>query len=88
MDMNFIDKNIAYKALDIIKKYGAQQARVSLNYGSQSSFSYLDNELDKLMNSNDQSLFLQIFVDGRYGAYSTNRLNSNRSEERRVGKEC
>lgn len=75
---NYIDNtqqiDVACKALELIKKYGAQQARVSLNIGSQSSFAYLDNELDKLQNSNDRSLYLQIFVDGRYGAYSTNRL--------------
>ena len=70
MKLEFINRDIAHKAIDIIKSYGAQQARVSLNYGSQSSFGFLDNSLDKLMNSNDQSLFLQIFIDDRYGAFS------------------
>ena len=74
MKLEVINRDIAHKAIDISKSYGAQQARVSLNYGSKSAFGFLDNSVDKLMNSNDQSLFLQIFIDDRYGAFSTNRL--------------
>lgn len=61
-------------ALELARKHGAQQARISLNIGIQNSFSILNDRLDRLQSANDRSIYIQLFVDGRYGAYSTNRL--------------
>lgn len=65
---------IAREALDMAHRHGAQGGRISLNIGIQNSFSVLENKLDRLQSANDRSLYIQLFVDGRYGAYSTNRL--------------
>lgn len=64
----------AREALAMAQRHGAQQARVSLSIGIQNSFSVLNNRLDRLQSANDHSLFIQLYIDGRYGAYSTNRL--------------
>ncbi len=69
------EKEIAQQSLEFAKKHGANSARVSLNIGIQNSFSILDNKLDRLQSSNDRSLFLQLYCNGRYGTYSTNRLD-------------
>ncbi|MEG0518604.1 MAG: TldD/PmbA family protein [Bacteroidales bacterium] len=67
---------IARQALDMVHKHGAQAGRISLNIGIQNSFSVLEEKLDRLQSANDRSLYIQIFVNGRYGAYSTNRLEN------------
>ncbi len=64
-------------ALDMARRHGAQAVRVSLNIGIQNSFSVLNDNLDRLQSANDRSLFIQIYINGRYGAYSTNRLERN-----------
>lgn len=61
-------------ALELALKHGAQQARISLNIGGQNSFSVLNGRLDRLQSANDRSIYIQLFADDRYGAYSTNRL--------------
>lgn len=70
------EKEIAQKSLEYAKKHGADNARVSLNIGIQNSFSILDNKLDRLQSANDRSLFIQLYCNGRYGTYSTNRLEA------------
>lgn len=71
---NTQEKNCAENALEYAIKHGANGARVTLNKGIQSNFSVLNNKLDRLQSCSDRSLYIQLFVDGRYGAYSTNRL--------------
>lgn len=66
------ERKAADYALEKTIREGAVQARVMLNMGEQSSFNVLDGELDILQGSSDSSLFIQIYIDGKYGAYSTN----------------
>ncbi len=68
------EQQIAEKALELAIELGADSARVSLNIGIQNSFSVLNDKLDRLQSANDTSLFIQLFCNGRYGSYSTNRL--------------
>lgn len=70
-------KDAARAALEMVMKQGAQACRVTMNFGIQNSFSALDGKLENLQNANDSNLYIQIISDGKYGAYSTNRLNSN-----------
>ncbi len=64
----------------MVMKHGAQACRVTMNFGIQNSFSALDGKLENLQNANDSNLYIQIISDERYGAYSTNRLNSKELE--------
>lgn len=75
------ETEMARKALQAALKAGASQARISLNIGVQNSFSVLENRLDRLQMANDRSLYIQLFVNGRYGAYSTNRLEETEVEK-------
>lgn len=80
-----IDKNqykdAAREALEMVMRKGAQACRVTMNFGIQNSFSALDGKLENLQNANDSNLYIQIISDGRYGAYSTNRLNRDELEK-------
>ena len=68
-------------ALDMVMKQGAQACRITMNFGIQNSFSALDGKLENLQNANDRNLYIQIISNGRYGAYSTNRLNKEELEK-------
>ena len=59
---------------------GASAARVSLSKGSLDSCTMLNGELDKVTHSADRSVYLYIFVDGRYGTFSTNRFEKEEIE--------
>ena len=61
-------------------KMGASAARVSLSKGSLDSCTMLNGELDKVTHSADRSVYIYIFVDGRYGTFSTNRFEKEEIE--------
>ena len=56
-------------------KQGASQARTTLNKSVSDQCNLLDGETDKLSHCTDRSVYVDIYVDGRYGGYSTNRLD-------------
>lgn len=53
---------------------GASAARLSLNKNVMDAYTILNGELDKVSHSADRSIYLYLFVNGRYGTFSTNRL--------------
>lgn len=78
---NKFEVESAQMALDMVMKQGAQACRITMNFGIQNSFSALDGKLENLQNANDRNLYIQIISNGRYGAYSTNRLNKEELEK-------
>ena len=78
---NKFEVESAQMALDMVMKHGAQACRITMNFGIQNSFSALDGKLENLQNANDRNLYIQIISNGRYGAYSTNRLNKEELEK-------
>lgn len=60
---------------------GATAARVSLNKSVTDACTILNGELDKVSHSADRSIYIYLFVDGRYGTFSTNRLEEKELEE-------
>ena len=72
-----MDKNkiaIADWALQEALKAGAQAARVELSCISNLTIQCQDTEITSLQSSDGCGLVLRLFVEGRYGTYSTNRL--------------
>ncbi len=69
------NKKLAQWAMDYALKNGCQASRVSLYSGSDTSFELRDAKMDRLKQSAENRLNIQLFVDGRYGSYSTNRLD-------------
>jgi|GEM_PF-4982152 len=68
---------IACDALDFALKRGCSAARITLGSGVQSSFSVRDQLLEKVHQAAGNTLTLQLYVAGRYGSFSTNRLKYN-----------
>lgn len=75
--INKENKQIAQWAIDTAITNGCQQARVSILTGQNNSFEYRDRQLDKLHQSSENKLYIELFVDGRYGSLSTNRIDKN-----------
>ena len=74
------EKESARFALDTALANGAGSARISLNMGVQNAFAVLDGKLDRLHMANDRSLYIQLYAKGRYGAFSTNRMEKGELE--------
>ena len=81
--INIEEMNIARKCIDIALSKGANAARVSLNKCVSDSVTMLNGEIDKVTHSADRSLYIYIFADGRYGTFSTNRLDVKEMESMR-----
>lgn len=71
------NKNIAQWAIDTALKNGCSAARASVTVSTNSSFEYRNTQLDKLHQSSENKLYLELFVDGKYGTCSTNRLDKD-----------
>ena len=75
------NKDLAKWAMQYALDKGCSDARVSLYVRSGNSFEYRDTQIDRLEQSNENGMNFQLFVDGRYAAYSTNRLNKKELEK-------
>lgn len=75
------NKNLAQWAMEFALKNGCQASRITLYNGSSSSFEIRDMKIDRLQQSSEYSMVIQLFVDGRYGSYSTNRLDKKEIEK-------
>ena len=67
--------NQVQKVLDFCLEAGASDARIIHTVSDQTAVSLYNREVDKIHNASDCSVFLQLFVDGRYGTFSTNMLD-------------
>ncbi len=65
---------IARHCIGYATAHGASAVRVSLNKSVTDACTILNGELDKVSHSADRSIYLYLFVNGRYGTFSTNRL--------------
>ena len=68
------------KALALARQAGAQKARATLSKSEEDLVATLDGEVDRVTHCADRSLSLALFVDGRFGSYSTNKLERSALE--------
>ena len=65
---------LARGAMEFALENGAQKVRITLNKSLMELFGMLNGELDKVTHALDRSLQVSLFVDGRFGSFSSNRL--------------
>ena len=75
---------LARASMEFALAHGAQKARVTLNKSLMELFGMLNGELDKVTHALDRSLQVALFVDGRFGSFSSNRLEEEGGWKRRV----
>lgn len=66
--------SLARHCISFARQKGADGIRIALSKSSTDSCNMLNGALDKVSHSADRSIYLYLFVDGRYGTFSTNRL--------------
>lgn len=66
--------------MDEALKAGAKKCRVTLSKSVMDLVGVLDGKVDKITHSMDRSVTLALFADGRYGTFSTNRLDEGVKE--------
>lgn len=69
------NKDLAQWALDFATKNGCQQAKVKLYNGTNSSFEVRNMQMERLQQASENLLVVDFYVDGKYGSFSTNRLD-------------
>lgn len=74
-------KNLAGWAMKYGLDKGCQSVRIAVYTGSDTEFEIRDKQLDKLQQSSENQLVFNAYVDGRYGSFTTNRL-----EKKELGK--
>ncbi len=72
---------LAQYCLAFARQAGAQKVRITLSKSLMNLIGLLNGEVDKTAHALDRSLQLQLFVEGRYGAFSTNKLEKEGLEE-------
>lgn len=70
-----MDRSRISEILQLTRQMGADEARISFSYALQNSFTAFNDKIDKIHSALDNSLTLSIFADGKYGQFTTNRLN-------------
>ena len=68
------EKTLARECLDFARSAGAQNCRITLTKSTEDQIATLDGEIDKVTRCADRSMNIALFVDGRYGAFSINKL--------------
>ncbi len=68
------------KTLEFAIEQGAQQVRITYSKSVMNLIGILNGEVDKTAHALDRSLQLQLYVDGRFGTFSSNRLEEKELE--------
>ncbi len=68
-------KELLEFCLDTAVKNGADKARMTLNRSEENMVATLNSEVDRITRCEDNSLCMSLFADGRYGTFSTNKLD-------------
>lgn len=74
------NKKLTQWAMDFALKNGCQAAKIVLYANSNSSFELRNAKMDRLQQASESGLAISLYVDGRYGSYSTNRLDKHELE--------
>lgn len=66
---------LARECIAFARREGASAARITLTKSIENLVATLDGEVDKVTRCADRSMSIALFVDGRYGAFSINKLD-------------
>ena len=67
---------LARESLQFALDSGAGAVRITLTKSTEDLVATLDGEIDKVTRCADRSMNIALFVDGRYGSFSINKLDS------------
>ncbi len=73
-------KDTARWSMEYALQNGCQAARVSIITAKSNEFEYRDTQIDQLTQSTRNKIYIEIFVDNKYGSFSTNRIEKSELE--------
>ncbi|MBQ9820188.1 MAG: TldD/PmbA family protein [Bacteroidales bacterium] len=68
------ETDFARASLEQALRLGAQHVRITLNKSRADTYGTLNGSLDKVTRNVDRAMTVSLFADGRFGSFSTNRL--------------
>lgn len=71
------EREIADKSVQMALDTGASAVMVSLDKAKTEIYALLDGEIDNIRQTGDRSLTFNIYADGKYGTFSTNRFEED-----------
>lgn len=71
------EREIADKSVQMALAAGASAVMVSLDKAKTEIYALLDGEIDNIRQTGDRSLTFNIYADGKYGTFSTNRFEED-----------
>lgn len=71
------ERKIADKSVQMALDAGASAVMVSLDKAKTEIYALLDGEIDNIRQTGDRSLTFNIYADGKYGTFSTNRFEED-----------
>ena len=74
-------KELAQHVITFSKQNGCSACRANINAGTDTSIEIRDEQLDKLQQASESRLSVTLFVDERYGSFSTNRVEKKEVEK-------
>ena len=69
------DIELVRESLDMARQAGAERARATLCRSEEDLVATLNGEVDRVTHCVDSSLSFALFADGRFGSFSTNKLD-------------
>jgi len=69
------------ECVEFAKASGASAVRITLTKSTENLVATLDGEIDKVTRCADRSMSIALFVDGRYGSFSINKLEKEALED-------
>ena len=75
--INDAERAIADKSVQMALNAGASAVMVSLDKAKTEIYALLDGEIDNIRQTGDRSLTFNIYADGKYGTFSTNRFEED-----------
>lgn len=71
------ETRIADRSVVLAVEAGASAVQVTLDKARMEIYALLDGELDNIRQTGDRALTFKVYADGRYGVFSTNRLEES-----------
>ncbi len=71
---------LARRAMEYALARGAAKVRVTLTISEEDLVATLNGQVDRITHCSDRSLSMHLFVDGRFGSFSTNKLEEKALE--------
>lgn len=75
------DIELAAFCLQTAREKGALKARVTFSRSTEDLVATLNGEIDRVTHCSDCSISIALFVDGRFGSFSTNRMDRDSLEQ-------